>query len=50
MSDAEKKKVIEKRPYTTPKLVEYGTVSELTEAKSPGASDGTPGSHHDVGA
>jgi hypothetical protein len=41
MNDAEKNQVIAKKPYTTPKLVEYGTVSELTEAKSIAGSDGT---------
>ena len=34
MSEPKKDKINEKRPYTAPKLVEYGSVSKLTEAKS----------------
>jgi hypothetical protein len=34
-----KKKIVVKRPYSAPKLVEYGSVSKLTEKKSAGPSD-----------
>jgi hypothetical protein len=46
MSEADDKKIVVKSPYTTPKLVDYGSVTELTEAKSPGATDGTSTNHH----
>jgi hypothetical protein len=39
MNQENKKKVVVKRAYSTPKLVEYGSVSKLTEAKSAGPSD-----------
>jgi hypothetical protein len=48
MSEAAKKEKIVKLPYTTPKLVEYGSVTKLTEAKSAGGTDGAPGVHHNV--
>jgi hypothetical protein len=41
MSEADKKGKIAKLPYTAPKLVEYGSVTKLTEAKSLGSTDGT---------
>jgi hypothetical protein len=46
MSEADKKEKIAKLPYTAPKLVEYGSVTKLTEAKSPGSSDGTSSIKH----
>jgi hypothetical protein len=39
MNEGTSKNVVVKCPYTTPKLVEYGSVSKLTEAKSGGPSD-----------
>jgi hypothetical protein len=48
MSEAKEREVIVKLPYTTPKLVEYGSVTKLTEAKSAGGTDGVPGAHHNV--
>ena len=44
----EDKKIAAKQPYSTPKLVEYGSVSKLTEAKSMGPSDGASVTMHDV--
>jgi hypothetical protein len=29
-----------KRPYTSPELVRYGTIDEITAVKSPAATDG----------
>jgi hypothetical protein len=46
MSEAKKQKIVAKLPYTTPKLVEYGSVTKLTEAKSLGSSDGTSAIKH----
>jgi hypothetical protein len=46
MSELNKEKIVVKRPYTTPKLLEYGSVSKLTEAKSPGATDGSSLTSH----
>jgi hypothetical protein len=46
MSETKKQKIVAKLPYTAPKLVEYGSVTKLTEAKSPGATDGTSGIKH----
>jgi hypothetical protein len=46
MSEANKEKNNEKRPYAAPKLVEYGSVSKLTEAKTNGPSDGTSSIMH----
>ena len=48
MNEPTEKKDAVKRPYTTPKLVEYGSVTKLTEAKSNGGTDGVPGAHHNV--
>jgi hypothetical protein len=48
MSEANKKEIIVKQPYAAPKLVEYGSVAELTEAKSAGSTDGVVGVHHNV--
>ncbi len=48
MSEANKKENVEKLPYTAPKLVEYGSVTKLTEAKSAGGTDGAGGVHHNV--
>jgi hypothetical protein len=46
MSEVSEKKIVVKRPYVTPKLVDYGSVTKLTEAKSPGATDGTSAIKH----
>jgi hypothetical protein len=46
MSEADKKEKIAKLPYTAPKLVEFGSVTKLTEAKSLGSTDGTSATHH----
>jgi hypothetical protein len=43
-----KKKIVVKRPYSVPKLVEYGSVSKLTEKKSAGGSDVGASDHHNV--
>jgi hypothetical protein len=49
MSEANKKEIIVKQPYVAPKLVEYGSVTKLTEAKSAGSTDGVVGPpHHNV--
>lgn len=48
MSEPNKKENMEKLPYTAPKLVEYGSVTKLTEAKSAGGTDGAVGVHHNV--
>jgi hypothetical protein len=48
MREAKEREVVVKLPYTTPKLVEYGSVTKLTEAKSAGGTDGTVGVHHNV--
>lgn len=48
MSEPNKDKINEKRPYAAPKLVEYGAVSKLTEAKSLGATDTSVTTQHNV--
>ena len=48
MSEANKKEIVVKLPYVAPKLVEYGSVAKLTEAKSAGSTDGVVGVHHNV--
>jgi hypothetical protein len=48
MSEANKKEIIVKLPYVAPKLVEYGSVTKLTEAKSAGMTDNLVGVHHNV--
>ena len=48
MSETKEKEAGVKLQYKTPKLVEYGTVSKLTEAKSPGSSDGNSMISHNV--
>lgn len=48
MSELNKDKINEKRPYEAPKLVEYGSVSKLTEAKSNGATDTSITTQHNV--
>jgi hypothetical protein len=48
MKETDANKIVVKRPYTAPKLVEYGSVSKLTEAKSANMTDAVVGSHHNV--
>lgn len=48
MKETDDKKIVVKRPYTAPKLVEYGSVSKLTEAKSAGMTDAVVGIHHNA--
>jgi hypothetical protein len=48
MNEGNKKKIVAKRPYSAPKLVEYGSVSKLTEAKSNGSSDIGSTTKHNV--
>jgi hypothetical protein len=43
-----KKRIVVKRPYSTPKLVDYGSVSKITETKSAGPSDAADVHKHDV--
>lgn len=35
---------VQRLPYRSPALIEYGSVSKLTEGTGSGASDGNPGS------
>jgi hypothetical protein len=48
MNQGNQQIVVAKRPYSTPKLVEYGSVSKLTEAKSVGPSDIGSSTMHNV--
>jgi|HubBroStandDraft_1064217.scaffolds.fasta_scaffold08270_2 hypothetical protein len=48
MNEKIQKESLEKRPYTTPKLEQYGSVSKLTEAKSSGPSDIGSTTQHNV--
>ncbi len=35
---------VQRLPYRSPALIEYGSVSKLTEGSGTGSSDGNPGS------
>jgi hypothetical protein len=36
---------VQRLPYRSPALIEYGSVSKLTEGSGTASSDGDPGSH-----